>query len=116
MKPEEIQVTINNIDQLKYGKDGLIPVIVQDVQNNEVLMMAWMNQESLRRTLTDKKACYWSRSRQEFWVKGMTSGHFQYVKEVRFDCDCDCLLIKVEQVDAACHTNQRSCFYRTIPV
>lgn len=114
MKPEERVITIDNLDELKYTSDGLIPAIVQDVQNNEVLMMAWMNQESLRKTLLEKKAAYWSRSRKEFWVKGMTSGHFQYVKEVRYDCDCDCLLIKVDQVGAACHTNARSCFYRKI--
>ena len=113
-KQEEIQVTIDTLDQLKYTEDGLIPAIVQDVENNEVLMMAWMNQDSLKETLTGKKAAYWSRSRQEFWVKGMTSGHFQHVKEVRYDCDCDCLLIKVEQVGSACHTMKRSCFYRNI--
>ena len=113
-KIEEIEITKDTIDQLKFDSNGLIPAIVQDVNNNEVLMMAYMNKESLRRTLDDGKACYWSRSRQEFWVKGMTSGHIQQVKEICFDCDCDTLLLKVEQTGPACHTNKRSCFYRKI--
>ncbi len=111
---ETITITRDNLDKLKFNKDGLIPAIVQDHQNNEILMFAWMNLESLKRTVDEKKACYWSRSRQEFWVKGLTSGHFQHVKNIYFDCDCDCLLIKVDQIGAACHTNQRSCFYREI--
>ncbi len=101
-------------DGLKYNADGLIPAIVQDDGNGEVLMMAWMNQESLRRTLETRRATYWSRSRQAFWVKGETSGHFQHVKSVRYDCDADTLLLRVEQVGAACHTGERSCFFREL--
>ena len=79
-------------------------------------MLAYMNLDSLKETIKQKKTCFWSRSRKTYWVKGETSGHFQYVKAILYDCDCDALLIKVEQVGAACHTNQRSCFYRKIKV
>ncbi|MCK9431519.1 MAG: phosphoribosyl-AMP cyclohydrolase [Candidatus Omnitrophica bacterium] len=99
---------------LKFDQNGLIPAIVQDYKNNEVLMLAYMNKESLRRTLKLKKACYWSRSRKEYWVKGMTSGHFQFIKSIAYDCDMDTLLIRVRQVGKACHTGNRSCFYRKI--
>ncbi len=99
---------------LKFDKNGLIPAIVQDYKNSEVLMLAYMNQESLRRTLKLGKTCFWSRSRKEYWVKGLTSGHFQFVKSVAYDCDLDALLIKVRQVGKACHTGNRSCFYRKI--
>ena len=112
--PETIQITKDNLDQMKYNSDGLIPAIVQDYKNNEVLMMAYMNIDSLRETIKVGKTCFWSRSRKTYWVKGETSGHFQHVKEISYDCDCDTLLIKVEQIGAACHTNQRSCFYRKI--
>jgi phosphoribosyl-AMP cyclohydrolase len=112
--PEEIIINMNNLDKLKYDANGLIPVIAQDYQNNEVLMMAYMNIDSLKATLEQGKACYWSRSRQKYWVKGETSGHFQHVKEIFYDCDCDTLLMKVDQVGAACHTMKRSCFYRKI--
>ena len=111
---ETIQITSANLDQLTYNKDGLIPVIAQDYKTNEVLMMAWMNIDSLKKTIKDGKACYWSRSRKTYWVKGETSGHFQHVKEIYYDCDCDVLLMKVDQIGAACHTNKRSCFYRKI--
>lgn len=111
---EKIQLTPRTIKKLKFNKDGLIPAIVQDYKTKDVLMLAYMNQESLKRTLKEGKACYWSRSRQEFWVKGMTSGHFQYVKSVYYDCDCDTLLIKVRQIGSACHTMKKSCFYRKI--
>ena len=113
---ETIQITKDNLDQMKFNSDGLIPAIVQDYKNNEVLMLAYMNIDSLKETIKVKKTCFWSRSRKTYWVKGETSGHFQHVKEIAYDCDCDTLLIKVEQIGAACHTNQRSCFYRTIPV
>lgn len=103
-----------NLRSLKFDKNGLIPVIIQDYSNNEVLMVAYMNKESLRRTIKSGKTCFWSRSRKEYWVKGMTSGHFQYVKSIYYDCDMDALLIKVRQVGAACHTGNRSCFYRKI--
>lgn len=99
---------------LKFDKSGLIPVIIQDYKNNQVLMLAYMNKESVRRTLKLGKTCFWSRSRKEYWVKGLTSGHFQFVKSIAYDCDLDALLIKVRQVGAACHTGNRSCFYRKI--
>ncbi len=100
--------------QLKYDSYGLIPTIIQDYRTHEVLMLAYMNEESLKRTLKLKKTCFWSRSRKEFWVKGETSGHYQYVKGISYDCDADALLIKVRQVGAACHTGKRSCFYRNL--
>lgn len=113
-KIEHIQITPRTIKKLKFNAYGLIPAIIQDSLTKEVLMMAYMNLEALRRTLKDGRTCFWSRSRKEYWVKGMTSGHFQYVKGVYFDCDCDTLLIKVRQVGAACHTFKKSCFYRKI--
>jgi len=103
-----------NLKKLKYDKAGLIPTIIQDYKTKDVLMVAYMNRESLKRTLKLGKTCFWSRSRKEYWVKGMTSGHFQFVKSVRYDCDMDALLIKVRQVGKACHTGNRSCFYRKI--
>ena len=111
---ETIQITARNLNTLKFSADGLIPAIVQDYRSKEVLMMAYMNIDSLRNTLKIGKTCFWSRSRKEYWVKGMTSGHFQYVKSVAYDCDCDTLLIKVRQVGSACHTFRKSCFYRKI--
>ena len=112
---EKIQITSANLDKLKFDKDGLIPAIVQDTENNEVLMMAYMNLDSLKETIKVGKTCFWSRSRQKYWVKGETSGHFQEVKNIYYDCDCDTLLIKAKQTGAACHTMKRSCFYREIP-
>lgn len=99
---------------LKYDKNGLIPAIIQDYKTDEVLMLAYMNEPSLKRTLKLGKTCFWSRSRKEFWVKGETSGHFQFVKAISYDCDADALLIKVRQVGGACHTGNRSCFYRKL--
>ncbi|MHB8155397.1 MAG: phosphoribosyl-AMP cyclohydrolase [Candidatus Omnitrophota bacterium] len=99
---------------LKFDPQGLIPVIIQDYKDKEVLMLAYMNKESLRRTLKQGKTCFWSRSRKEYWVKGLTSGHFQFVKSVAYDCDLDALLIRVRQIGKACHTGNRSCFYRKI--
>jgi len=99
---------------LKFDKFGLIPAIIQDYKNKDVLMLAYMNKESLRRTLKLGKTCFWSRSRKEYWVKGLTSGHFQFIKSVAYDCDLDTLLIKVRQVGKACHTGKRSCFFRKI--
>lgn len=99
---------------LKYDKNGLIPAIIQDYKTNEVLMLAYMNEQSLKRTIKLGKTCFWSRSRKEFWVKGETSGHFQFIKGISYDCDADALLIKVRQVGAACHTGNRSCFYRKL--
>ncbi len=101
-----------DLKSLKYDKNGLIPAIIQDYKNGEVLMIAYMNPESLKRTIKLGKTCFWSRSRQEYWLKGETSGHFQFVKSIFYDCDMDALLIKVRQVGAACHTGNRCCFYR----
>lgn len=95
---------------LRPGPDGLVAAIAQQYDSGEVLMLAWMNLEALRRTLATGRATYWSRSRQDYWVKGETSGHAQHVREVRLDCDGDALLLLVDQVDAACHTGTRSCF------
>ena len=100
--------------EFKTGADGLLPVIVQDYKTDEVLMEAYMNQEAYEATVRTGRMTYWSRSRQELWVKGMTSGHYQYVKELRIDCDCDTILARVAQIGAACHTGNRSCFYRTL--
>lgn len=94
--------------------NGLIPTVVQDAENGEVLMMAYMNEESLKKTLETGLATYWSRSRNELWCKGETSGHYQQVEEIFIDCDEDTLLLKVRQTGAACHTGHRSCFYRKL--
>jgi phosphoribosyl-AMP cyclohydrolase len=109
-----VKTTKFRLNSLKFDKNGLIPAIIQDYKNNQVLMIAYMNKESLRRTLKLGKTCFWSRSRKEYWVKGVTSGHFQFVKSIAYDCDMDALLIKVRQVGKACHTGNRSCFYRRI--
>ncbi len=102
------------LDQLKFNQDGLIPTIIQDAANGRVLMMAWMNRASLEKTLETGQTWFWSRSRQKYWMKGETSGHTQAVKEVSFDCDGDTLLMKVEQIGAACHEGYRSCFFRSV--
>ncbi len=94
--------------------NGLVPVVVQDWKTGQVLMLAYMNAESLQKTLDTGLATYWSRSRQELWTKGETSGHYQHVKEILIDCDEDTLLLKVQQDGAACHTGHYSCFYRTL--
>ena len=99
---------------LKYDANGLIPAIAQDHRSGEVLMMAWMNAESVRKTLEGSFVTYWSRSRQAFWAKGESSGHVQRLVEMRVDCDRDCLLLLVDQTGPACHTNRRSCFYTAI--
>ncbi len=111
---EKIILTPRTLKRLKFNDQGLIPAIIQDTKSKDVLMMAYMNLESIRCTLKEGKTCFWSRSRKEYWIKGMTSGHFQFVKDIYYDCDCDCLLIKVRQVGAACHTLKRSCFYRKV--
>ncbi len=98
------------LDRLTLNDAGLIPVVVQDVETKDVLMLAWMNVEALHRTIETRKATYWSRSRQEFWVKGETSGNTQAVREVRLDCDGDTLLMLVEQTGVACHTGASTCF------
>lgn len=102
------------IPELKYNADGLIPCIVQDADTREVLMMAWMNEESLNLTLECGQTVFWSRSRQEIWHKGLTSGNTQDVVELRYDCDADTLLALVHPAGPACHTGNRSCFYRSI--
>jgi phosphoribosyl-AMP cyclohydrolase len=100
---------------LKFDDKGLIPVVVQDAKDGTVLMVAYMNREAVRRTLRLKKSVFWSRSRKSFWLKGESSGNVQKVKEMRIDCDGDCLLVKVDQIGgAACHTGHRSCFYRKV--
>ncbi|UWQ09294.1 phosphoribosyl-AMP cyclohydrolase [Aliiroseovarius crassostreae] len=99
---------------LKYDERGLVPAIAQDAVSGDVLMMAWMNQEAVERTLESGKVTYWSRSRQAFWVKGESSGHVQELVDFRFDCDKDCLLVMVRQTGPACHTNRRSCFYTAV--
>lgn len=96
--------------RLKRTADGLVPAVVQQHDTGEVLMLGWMDDRALARTLSTRRATYWSRSRQEYWVKGETSGHTQHVVEVRLDCDGDTLLVKVDQVDGACHTGDRTCF------
>ena len=102
------------IKNLKFDRQGLIPAIIQDYKTKKVLMLAYMNKESLRRTLKLAKTCFWSRSRREYWIKGTTSGCYQYVKSVSYDCDLDALLIMAKQVGVACHTGNKSCFYRKI--
>ncbi len=104
-----------NIPDLKYDDKGLIPTIVQDVNSNDVLMMAYMNRISLEKTIETGKTHFWSRSRQKYWMKGETSGNVQIVKEILYDCDADTLLVKVEQTGSgACHTGERTCFFRKI--
>ncbi|MDO9536233.1 MAG: phosphoribosyl-AMP cyclohydrolase [Bacillota bacterium] len=107
--------SIFDLDNLAFDKYELIPAIVQDYENGEVLMLAYMNRESLQKTLETGLTCFWSRSRKQFWQKGETSGNIQMVKEIFYDCDADTFLIKVHQKGPACHTGERSCFYRSIP-
>jgi phosphoribosyl-AMP cyclohydrolase len=98
------------IDRVTFNADGLVPAIIQQWDTKEVLMMGWMDAEALSRTLTEGRVTFWSRSRQEYWRKGDTSGHVQYVKGAALDCDGDTLLVAVEQIGAACHTGTRTCF------
>ncbi|MDA3148136.1 phosphoribosyl-AMP cyclohydrolase [Leucobacter sp. UCMA 4100] len=98
------------LDRITFTDDGLVPAIIQDDESLDVLMLAWMNREALRRTLTEGRVTFWSRSRSEYWRKGDTSGHRQYVRSVSFDCDQDTMLIRVIQQGAACHTGTRTCF------
>lgn len=102
------------LDSLRYNADGLIPAVAQAADTGEVLMLAWVNREALQMTIDTGLATYWSRSRQEFWVKGLTSGHTQKVHSISVDCDGDTILYKVEQTGAACHENYRSCFFRDL--
>lgn len=96
--------------ELVFDSAGLIPAVIQDAANEQVLMLGYMNAEAVRRTVLEGRVTFWSRSRSEYWRKGDTSGHAQFVREIRHDCDADALLIRVEQVGAACHTGERSCF------
>lgn len=102
------------LDSLKYNADGLIPAIAQQYDSNEVLMMAWMNRASIEETLQTGRVCYWSRSRNKFWRKGESSGQVQALKEFRYDCDADTILLLVDQLGPACHTGRRSCFYNKV--
>ncbi|WP_233625172.1 phosphoribosyl-AMP cyclohydrolase [Actinoplanes sp. ATCC 53533] len=101
--------------RLRRTSDGLVAAIVQEAGTGDVLMLAWMDDEALHRTLTTGRATYWSRSRREYWVKGATSGHHQYVRSVALDCDGDALLVTVEQIGAACHTGTHTCFFDELP-
>lgn len=103
-----------DISKLNFDAHGLIPAIIQDSFSGDVLMMAYMNKESLRKTLETGQTWFWSRSREQLWHKGETSGHYQNVTEISYDCDADCLLLKVKQVGAACHTGERTCFHNEI--
>jgi phosphoribosyl-AMP cyclohydrolase len=103
-----------DVGDLKYDERGLIPAVAQDATTGEVLMLAWMSAESLRRTLETGRATYWSRSRRSLWVKGETSGHVQEVVELRADCDGDAVLLRVNQTGPACHTGARSCFFEEV--
>ena len=102
-------------DEIKWTTDGLVPAIAQDASTGRVLMMAWMNRESLALTVKENRAVYWSRSRKKIWRKGEESGHVQHLKELRLDCDNDVLILQVDQVGGvACHTGRESCFYRVL--
>lgn len=102
------------LDDVKFDANGLVAAIVQDHENGQVLMLGYMNRDTLKQTIEGDRPVFWSRSRRKVWIKGETSGHTQKTKEILYDCDIDAILIKVEQVGPACHTNHRSCFYRRI--
>lgn len=110
----DLEAIVNGPSDLKFDERGLIPAVVQDADNNEVLMVAFMNLESLEKTIADKRTWFFSRSRQELWPKGETSGHIQHVEDIRYDCDADTLLVRVHQEGTACHTGNRSCYYRSL--
>ncbi|AWB92021.1 phosphoribosyl-AMP cyclohydrolase [Aeromicrobium chenweiae] len=115
MTPPETLGPVTSLDaaiagRLKRDADGLVPAVVQDATSHDVLMVGWMDDEALHRTLTTRRGTFWSRSRQSYWVKGETSGHIQEVREVRLDCDGDTLLVVVDQTGPACHTGDRTCF------
>jgi phosphoribosyl-AMP cyclohydrolase len=105
---------MKSLENLKFNADGLIPAIIQEKSTGKVLMMAWMNRDSLEKTIETRKTWFWSRSRQKYWMKGESSGHTQDVQDITFDCDGDTLLIQVEQAGAACHEGYKSCFFRSI--
>lgn len=103
---------VNEIMDIVDFSKGLVPAVAQDFQSGEVLMLAYMDKKALEKTIETGTSWFWSRSRKSYWNKGETSGHFQYIKEISIDCDGDTILLKVEQIGAACHTGNRSCFYR----
>ncbi len=103
-----------DIHEVKFDERGLVPAVVQDAENGDVLMLGWMNRESLEATIAEGRTVFWSRSRGELWRKGETSGNIQHVEDVRVDCDADVVLVRVHQVGPACHTGARSCFFRAI--
>jgi phosphoribosyl-ATP pyrophosphohydrolase/phosphoribosyl-AMP cyclohydrolase len=112
-QPSDPQITAMPIDRIQFNEQGLVPAIIQDYLDGTVLMLAWMNRDSLEKTLTTGQTWFWSRSRSQLWHKGATSGHWQNVRSLRYDCDSDALLIGVEQIgDIACHTGERSCFHQ----
>lgn len=102
------------LDSVRYDSSGLVTAVVQDAANGDVLMVAYMNREALKRTLESGRTCFWSRSRKKYWVKGESSGHVQAVKGVYVDCDKDAIVVKVDQTGAACHEGYRSCFFRQV--
>lgn len=102
------------LNTLKFDASGLVPAVVQNIETNEVLMVAYMSADTIKETLKTGRATFWSRSRQETWIKGETSGNYMHVKEIRVDCDCDCLVLLVNPAGPACHTGNRSCFFRKI--
>ena len=105
----------NFLDEITWDKDGLLPAVAQDAGSGRILMVAWMNRESLALTAKEQRAVYWSRSRKKLWRKGEESGHIQQIKEIRLDCDNDVIVLKIEQVGGiACHTGRESCFYRVL--
>ncbi|HEY5904428.1 MAG TPA: phosphoribosyl-AMP cyclohydrolase [Actinomycetota bacterium] len=112
--PADLDRSAVDLDSLRYDDRGLIPVIAQDADTGEVLMLAWANREALERTLTEGRMVYWSRSRRELWRKGDTSGHGQHWQELRVDCDADVIVARIHQEGAACHTGERSCFFRSL--
>ena len=114
MSIQNQSITDKAMGLLVFNPDGLIPAIAQQHDTGEVLMMAWMNRQAIELSLAEKRAVYWSRSRQKLWRKGETSGQIQHIKEIRWDCDGDTILLQVEQVGVACHTGRRSCFFNAI--
>ena len=107
-----MKVSDLDLSAVSFNAEGLVPAIAQDADTGDVLMVAWANRASLERTLSEGRMVYWSRSRQELWRKGDTSGHVQHIEELRVDCDADVVLARVHQEGAACHTGERTCFFR----
>ena len=112
--PNDLDRSPLDLDSLRYDDRGLIPVIAQDAETGQVLMLAWANSEAVERTLAEGRMVYWSRSRQELWRKGDTSGHAQHWQELLVDCDADVIVARIHQEGPACHTGERSCFYRSL--